>query len=30
MDGLLLLLASEKSDYMTGTLIPLDDGQVLM
>jgi hypothetical protein len=27
---LLLLLASEKSDYMTGTLIPLDDGQVLM
>ncbi|MDP6830301.1 MAG: SDR family oxidoreductase [Alphaproteobacteria bacterium] len=30
MDGLLLLLASEKSDYMTGTLIPVDDGQVLM
>ena len=30
MDGLLLLLASGKSDYMTGTLIPLDDGQVLM
>lgn len=30
MDGLLLLLASEKSDYMTGTLIPVDDGQVMM
>ncbi len=30
MDGMLLLLASEKSDYITGTLIPVDDGQVLM
>ena len=30
MDGLLLLLASEKSDYMTGTLIPVDDGQLMM
>ena len=30
MDGLLLLLASSQSDYMTGTLIPVDDGQVMM
>ncbi len=30
MDGLLLLLASSRSDYMTGTLIPVDDGQVMM
>ncbi len=30
MDGLLLLLASGQSDYMTGTLIPVDDGQVMM
>ena len=30
MDGLLLLLASGKSDYMTGTLIPIDDGQIMM
>ncbi len=30
MDGTLLLLASAQSDYMTGTLIPVDDGQVLM
>ncbi|MDA1099935.1 MAG: SDR family oxidoreductase [Proteobacteria bacterium] len=30
MDGLLLLLASSQSDYMTGTLIPVDDGQLLM
>jgi 2-deoxy-D-gluconate 3-dehydrogenase len=30
MDGMLPLLASEKSDYITGTLIPVDDGQVLM
>ena len=30
MDGLLLLLASGQSDYMTGTLIPVDDGQLMM
>ena len=30
MDGTLLLLASSQSDYMTGTLIPVDDGQLLM
>ena len=30
MDGLLLLLASGKSDYMTGALIPIDDGQIMM
>jgi NAD(P)-dependent dehydrogenase (short-subunit alcohol dehydrogenase family) len=30
MDGVLLLLASSRSDYMTGTLIPVDDGQVMM
>ena len=30
MDGLLLLLSSGKSDYMTGALIPIDDGQIMM
>ena len=30
MDGLLLLLASAKSNYMTGSLIPIDDGQIMM
>ena len=30
MDGLLLLLASGKSEYMTGALIPIDDGQIMM
>ena len=30
MDGVLLLLASSRSDYMTGTLIPVDDGQAMM
>ncbi len=30
MEGLLLLLASPQSDYMTGTLIPVDDGQLMM
>lgn len=30
LDGLILLLASDQSAFMTGSIIPIDDGQSLM
>lgn len=30
LDGIVLLLASEQSDFMTGSIIPVDDAQSLM